>query len=71
MMMRYDGGIQLGALPLPSLACATASLTAAPLIAARRNEMVKARGIALDHLRARNIVVKPTNAIAAYRPITL
>ncbi len=61
-MIRYDGGMQSGALPLPSLACATASLTAAPLIAARRNEMVQARGIALDHLRARNIVVKPTSA---------
>lgn len=61
-MMRYDGGMQSGALPLPSLACATASLTAAPLIAARRAEMVQARGIALDHLRARNIAVKPTNA---------
>ncbi len=61
-MIRYDGGMQSGALPLPSLACATASLTSAPLIAARRAEMVQARGIALDHLRARNIVVKPTNA---------
>ncbi len=61
-MVRYDGGMQSNALPLPSLACATASLTAAPLIAARRNEMVQARGIALDHLRARNIVVKPTSA---------
>lgn len=61
-MIRYDGGMQSGALPLPSLACATASLTAAPLIVARRAEMVQARGIALDHLRARNIVVKPTSA---------
>lgn len=61
-MIRYDGGMQSGALPLPSLACATASLIAAPLIAARRAEMVQARGIALDHLRARNIVVKPTSA---------
>jgi histidinol-phosphate aminotransferase len=61
-MIRYDGGMQSGALPLPSLACATASLTAAPLIAARRAEMVQARGIALDHLRARGIAVKPTNA---------
>jgi len=61
-MIRYDGGMQSGALPLPSLACATASLTAAPLIAARRAEMVQARGIALDHLRARNISVKPTSA---------
>jgi histidinol-phosphate aminotransferase len=61
-MMRYDGGMQSGALPLPSLACATASLTAAPLIAARRVEMRQARRIALDHLRARNIIVKPANA---------
>ncbi len=61
-MIRYDGGMQSGALPLPSLACATASLTAAPLIAARREEMVQARGIVLDHLRARNIVAKPTHA---------
>jgi histidinol-phosphate aminotransferase len=61
-MMRYDGGMQSGALPLPSLACATASLTAAPLIAARRGEMQVARGIALDHLKARGLDVKPTSA---------
>jgi len=61
-MMRYDGGMQSGALPLPSLACATASLTAAPLIAARRAEMQVARGIALDHLKARKFDVKPTSA---------
>ncbi|GAA0296521.1 pyridoxal phosphate-dependent aminotransferase [Sphingomonas oligophenolica] len=61
-MMRYDGGMQSGALPLPSLACATASLTAAPLIAARREQMQAARGIALDHLKARGLDVKPTNA---------
>ena len=61
-MTRYDGGMQSGALPLPSLACATASITAAPLIAARRAEMEAARGVALDHLRARGMVVKPTSA---------
>ncbi len=61
-MMRYDGGMQSGALPLPSLACATASLTAAPLIAARRKEMQEARGFALDHLKKRGLVVKPTDA---------
>ena len=61
-MMRYDGGMQSGALPLPSLACATASLTAAPLIAARREQMKIARGIALDHLKARGLEVKPTSA---------
>lgn len=61
-MMRYDGGMQSGALPLPSLACATASLTAADLIAARRAEMLEARGMTLDHLKARKLTVLPTNA---------
>jgi len=61
-MMRYDGGMQSGALPVTSLACATASLTAAQLIAARRIEMEDARGLALDHLKARKIDVKPTHA---------
>ncbi|HEX4181856.1 MAG TPA: pyridoxal phosphate-dependent aminotransferase [Caulobacteraceae bacterium] len=61
-MMRYDGGMQSGALPLPSLACATASLTALDLIAARRKEMQEARAMALDHLRKRGLTVLPTNA---------
>lgn len=61
-MMRYDGGMQSGALPLPSLACATASLTAAPLIAQRRQEMQEARGIAIEHVTKRGLTVKPTNA---------
>lgn len=61
-MMRYDGGMQSGALPLPSLACATASLTAADLIAARREQMRDARGMAIEHLKKRNITVLPTNA---------
>jgi histidinol-phosphate aminotransferase len=61
-MMRYDGGMQSGALPLPSLACATASLTAAGLIAARRAEMRQARAMALAHLARRDVAVLPTNA---------
>jgi histidinol-phosphate aminotransferase len=61
-MMRYDGGMQSGALPLPSLACATASLTALDLIAARRKEMHEARGVALEHLQKRGLTVVPTNA---------
>lgn len=61
-MMRYDGGMQSGALPLPSLACATASLTAAPLIAQRKAEMEAARALALDHCKKRGLTVYPTNA---------
>jgi histidinol-phosphate aminotransferase len=61
-MMRYDGGMQSGALPLPSLACATASLTAADLIAGRRAEMREARGLAIEHLTKRGLTVMPTNA---------
>lgn len=61
-MMRYDGGMQSGALPLPSLACATASLTAASLIASRKAEMEAARGFTLDHLKKRGLTVIPTNA---------
>jgi histidinol-phosphate aminotransferase len=61
-MMRYDGGMQSGALPLPSLACATASLTAAELIAARRQEMRDARGLALEHLKKRKVPVIRTDA---------
>jgi len=61
-MMRYDGGMQSGALPLPSLTCATASLTAADLIAARREEMRQARGMTLAHLKKRGLTVLPTEA---------
>jgi histidinol-phosphate aminotransferase len=61
-MMRYDGGMQSGALPLPSLACATASLTAADLIAARRNEMRQARAIAVAHVKQRKLAVIPSDA---------
>jgi histidinol-phosphate aminotransferase len=50
-LMRYDGGMQSGALPMPSLACATASLTADDLIVARRKQMQEARALALAHLK--------------------
>jgi histidinol-phosphate aminotransferase len=61
-MMRYDGGMQSGALPMPSLACATASLTAADLIVERRNEMRDARAMALEHLKKRKLRVIRTDA---------
>jgi len=61
-MMRYDGGMQSGALPLPSLACATASLTAADLIAERRHQMREARGMTIEHVRKRGLTVLPTDA---------
>lgn len=61
-MMRYDGGMQSGALPLPSLVCATASLTAAPLIAQRRAQMQEARAFAIDHVKKRGLKVVPTEA---------
>jgi histidinol-phosphate aminotransferase len=61
-LMRYDGGMQSGALPLPSLACATASLTAAKLIVARRDEMKEARAMTLEHLKRHKLKVIPTDA---------
>lgn len=61
-MMRYDGGMQSGALPLPSLACATASLTDAAGIAARRKEMQVARAFAIDRVKKKGLTVYPTEA---------
>ena len=61
-MMRYDGGMQSGALPVTSLACATASLTAADLIKARRAEMREARAMTVAFLEKRGLKVFPTNA---------
>jgi len=56
-LMRYDGGMQSGALPVPSLACATASLTSADLIIARRKQMQEARAMTLEHLKKRKLLV--------------
>lgn len=61
-MMRYDGGMQSGALALPSIACATASLTQADLIVARRREMQDARAMTFEHLRKRGLKVIPSHA---------
>lgn len=61
-MMRYDGGMQSGALPKPSLVCATASLTDAAMIAARRKEMQEARAMTFEHLKKRGLSYIPSNA---------
>jgi histidinol-phosphate aminotransferase len=61
-MMRYDGGMQSGALPLPSLACATASLTESTLIAKRKAQMESARELTLDHLKRKGLTVVPSRA---------
>ena len=61
-MMRYDGGMQSGALPLPSLACATASLLDTSGIAARRAEMQAARAFAIDYTKKKGLTVVPTQA---------
>ncbi len=61
-MMRYDGGMQSGALPVPSLVCATASLTCSDLIVARRKEMRAARAMTFEHLTRRELAFIPSNA---------
>jgi histidinol-phosphate aminotransferase len=61
-MMRYDGGMQSGSLPLPSLACATASITQTDSIVARRQEMREARAMACEHLKKRGLRFIPSNA---------
>jgi histidinol-phosphate aminotransferase len=61
-MMRYDGGMQSGALPLPSLACATASLLDARGIEMRRKEMQIARAYAIDRVKAKGLTIVPTQA---------
>ncbi len=61
-MMRYDGGMQSGALPLPSLACATASLTASEHIAKRREQMREARAMTFAHMTKRGLSFIPSNA---------
>ncbi len=61
-MMRYDGGMQSGALPVPSLVCATASLTCADLIVARRKEMRAARAFTFEHLTKRELTFIPSDA---------
>ena len=54
-MMRYDGGMQSGSLPLPSLACARASLGEKAAIAERRATMEAARDYAQQAVRAEGL----------------
>jgi histidinol-phosphate aminotransferase len=61
-MMRYDGGMQSGALPMPSLVCATASLTAQDHILERRRLMQDARALAVEHVQRRGLRVLPSQA---------
>jgi histidinol-phosphate aminotransferase len=61
-MMRYDGGMQSGALPVTTVACGTASLTAADMIVGRRREMQDARAMTLDHLQKRGATVLRTDS---------
>ncbi len=61
-MMRYDGGMQSGSLPVTTVACGTASILATDLIVARRREMEAARAMTLDHLRRRGAAVMRTDS---------
>lgn len=56
-MQMYDGGTLSGQLPIPSLVCATTSLTANGEIAARRKELMANRAMTIDFLTKRNLKV--------------
>ena len=62
-MQMYDGGALSGQLPIPSAACATASLTAHDLIAARRKELMDNRTMTEDFLTKRGLkLIGPSQA---------
>jgi len=54
-MQIYDGGTLSGQLPMPSLVCATTSLTAHDEIAKRRKELMANRAMTIDFLTKRNL----------------
>ncbi len=54
-MNLYDGGSLSGQLPVPSAACATASLTAKTLIDARRKELIATRTMTEEFLTKRGL----------------
>ena len=58
--MHDDGALNTD-LPIPSIACATASLTQAKLIAERRKELNDVRGMTVDFLKKQNLrLILPT-----------
>lgn len=61
-MMRYDGGMQSGAITVSTVACGTASLKATDLIVARRKTMEEARAMTLAHLTKRGVTFKRTDS---------
>lgn len=58
-MMRYDGGQVTAMLPMTAVACGTASLPEATLIASRREEMIRVREAAIARVQARGLKVIP------------
>ena len=54
-MQMYDGGTLSGQLPMPSLVCATTSLTAHDEIAKRRKELMTNRAATVEFLTKRNL----------------
>lgn len=61
-MQRYDGDVQSGSLPLPSLVCATASLGQAGLIAQRRAELQGNLAFVSEEIKRRGYKVIPSQA---------
>ncbi|AQS88525.1 aminotransferase [Neoasaia chiangmaiensis NBRC 101099] len=60
-MMRYDGANVTTMLNIVALACGASSLTQTENIIARRNEMIAARTMTLDHLRKRGVHFLPNS----------
>jgi histidinol-phosphate aminotransferase len=56
-MQMYDGGMMSVMLPLPTLACATASLTAHDEIAMRRKELMATRALTVAYLAKHKLKV--------------
>jgi histidinol-phosphate aminotransferase len=61
-MQRYDGNVQSGSLPLPSLVCATASLGEATQIRRRRAEMEANLAFISAEVKRRGLEVLPSSA---------